>query len=109
MPQGPMDQYVKKQDPHRGRLYYTRGPAPTEVQRARQTNQQMICAHPADRFKKDDVKMFYPKPWGSNQGGFVPSQGPLNSVGHQFKNGLYVDDKPDSFESDFFGPGSSLF
>lgn len=108
-PKGPMDQYVKKQDPHRGRLYYTRGPAPTEVQRARQTNQQMICAHPADRFKKDYVKMFYPKPWGSNQGGFVPSQGPLNSVGHQFKNGLYVGDKTDSFESDFFGPGSSLF
>ena len=62
-PQGPMDAFVQKEKPPRGRLYYTRGrPIVVKVprqdqalQRARQTSQQMIYAHPADRFKKDDV------------------------------------------------------
>ena len=109
-PQGPMDAFVQK--PPRGRLYYTRG-LPTEVQRqdqalqrARQTSQQMICAHPADRFKKDNVRMLSPKPWGniSQQGGFVPSP---EYRADEFKRGLYIGNK--SFADDFFGPSSSHF
>ena len=87
------------------------------------TNQQLVAIG-LDRFKKDDVKMYPPPPpskWGSpgpwgrqpdtvwdkKPSGFVPSSGPFNSVGHEFRNGLYIGDQ--SFEHDFFGPRSSLF
>ena len=73
------------------------------------TNQQLV-AMGLDRFKKDDVKMYLPlppSPWDKKPSGFVPSSGPFNSVGHEFRNGLYIGDQ--SFERDFFGPRSSLF
>ena len=66
-------------------------------------NQQLVATG-LDRFKKDDVKMY---PETSQPRGFVPSSGPFNSVGHEFRNGLYVGDN--SFEHEFFGPSSSLF
>ena len=130
-PQGPMDAFVQKQpraelDPYvqkppRGRLYYTR-----PVSKPPQGPNQQLVATGLDQFKKDDVKMYPPLPsgWGSpspwerkpdtvesvwdkKPTGFVPSSGPFNSVGHEFRNGLYVGDN--SFERAFFGPSSNLF
>ena len=123
-PQGPMDAYVQKQPRAEtyvqkpGRLYYTRH-CPSDIQGvlAEQANQQLVKIG-LDRFKKDNVERGSPNPWRKpdtvesawgtpKPSGFVPSSGPFNSVGHQFRNGLYVGDK--SFEREFFGPSSSEF
>ena len=71
-------------------------------------NQQLVAIG-LDRFKKDDVKMYPlpPSPWDKKPSGFVPSSGPFNTVGHEFRNGLHIGDK--SFEREFFEPNSSLF
>ena len=119
-PQGPMDAYVQKQPraetyvqkPPRGRLHYTRPvshfPSEDEIHGvlAKKASTQQLVPIGLDRLKKDDVKM-YPETvesaWGSigkPPRGFVPSSGPFNSVGHEFRNGLYVADK--SFEREFF-------
>ena len=124
--QGPMDAFVQKPS----RWPYTRPNryCPPEIQDvlAQQASQQLVATG-LDRFKKDNVKMgpspwVTPNPWkrqpetvesawGSigkkREEGFKPSPGPWNSVGREFRNGLYIADQ--SFERDFFGPSSSEF